>query len=285
MNVPDELFIFADDHGNKISESRVFQAFYELEPNFAGRPITHSTPGANPPDILCRDLSGKRIGVELTGWRHQSFARSEKEREKLKSSLSRIVQSECEAPPRNIEQVRIELNDKFPPPAAIEAQFREELFDLIRGDDMAWDAGSSLQPRERFQFPNHPTLSKYVAWIRYYPLRPGSSDRPADWIQLPAKGSYYDPATMFEALRQCIRKKIGKYATLPMEQRLEELYLVVYYSEARLDAPPYDVPPDFGFREIAAAAQLVLEDAGPFHKIFLFSPVERSQKVVKIWPQ
>ena len=45
-------------------EKVIFEFFMKLMPNFAGRPVKWQ-PGNDPPDVLCTDNDGVRIGVEL----------------------------------------------------------------------------------------------------------------------------------------------------------------------------------------------------------------------------
>jgi hypothetical protein len=58
-------------------EAAIFQTPLEVEPDFAGRPITswhHCEQLA--PDIICVDTDGKQIGVEMTEWLHQEQTRN-----------------------------------------------------------------------------------------------------------------------------------------------------------------------------------------------------------------
>jgi len=55
MSTKHESFIFTGAD-KETTEGQVFQAFYETEPNFAGRAIKDWAKGADPPDVLCHDL-------------------------------------------------------------------------------------------------------------------------------------------------------------------------------------------------------------------------------------
>lgn len=57
-------------------EAANFQAFLDVEPDFADRPITswHLCEQLAP-DIICVDTDGKEIGVEMTEWLHQEQTR------------------------------------------------------------------------------------------------------------------------------------------------------------------------------------------------------------------
>ncbi len=283
MNTTHESFIFAGaDKGT--TERQVFQAFYETEPNFAGRAIKDWAKGADPPDVLCHDLSGKRIGVELTEWLKGTQMASGKAQQGLYDSYSRVIRSDCETPPRNIEHVTVGLKRDALPPESEQSEFRRELFDCIRHQDATWPDTRSLQDHEQLEFPNHPILAEYVAGIRYWPCRPSGRGVGVEWVRFPARGRFYSPQEMFDELMARFGNKTGKYSTLRREQSLDELYLIVFYSKGLLWNPPYSGP-GWSFPEIAkAAGQLLSQNPGPFQKTFLFSPIESGQKVLQVWP-
>ena len=85
--------------------------------------------------------------------------------------------------------------------------------------------------------------------------------------------------------RSCQRPHhTGKSRTLRREQALDQLYLIAYYGRAILYNSPYDTP-EFGIRDIAEAVSRELAtNPGHFHKIFLFSPIEKENKVFQVWP-
>lgn len=283
MSIANENFIFAGAD-KETTECQVFRALYETEPNFAGRPIKDWAKGANPPDILCHDLLGKRIGVELTEWLKGSQMASEKAQQELYDSYSRIIRSDSEIPPRNIEHVTLRLKRDVLPPQSEQDEFRRELFDCIHDKDATWPGTRSLQDHEQLKFPNHPILTKYLAGIRYWPCRALKRDLGVEWVRFPARGRFYSPQEMFDELVARFGKKTGKYPTLHQQQHLGELYLVVFYSKGLLWNPPY-AGPGWSFRDIArAAGQLLSQNPGPFQKVFLFSPVEKDQKVLQVWP-
>jgi len=283
MSAGNESFIFSGAD-KETAEHQVFQTFYEIEPNFLGRPIRDWCKGANPPDVLCHDPSGKRIGVELTEWLKGSQMAREKAQQSLWDSYSRIIRSDCEIPPRNIEHVRIGLKSDALPVESEQDEFRRELLNCIRHQDATWPGTRSLQNYEQFKFQNHVILAKYVAWIRYWPCRPSERGLGIEWVRFPTRGRFYATQDMYDQLITIIRKKTRKYSNLHRQQSLDELYLIVFYSKGFLWNPPYSGP-SWGFREIAeAAGQFVSQNPGPFQKVFLFSPVERNEKVLQVWP-
>ena len=88
-----------------------------------------------------------------------------------------------------------------------------------------------------------------------------------------------------DALVENIQKKTKKYPTLSREQALDQLYLIAYYSNPILYNSPYDTP-EFGIRDVAeAVSQELAANPGHFHKIFLFSTLEKKNKVFQLWPE
>ncbi|MGA2903985.1 MAG: hypothetical protein ABSD98_09145 [Candidatus Korobacteraceae bacterium] len=286
MSLRAQGFVFVGTDNRRIEE-QIFEAFLEIRPNFAGRPLKNWERGANPPDFFCHDCSGKLIGVELTEWLNASHIKSEKIRQNVASQYSRIIRSEHETPPRNIEFVELGLKDGAEPSISEQEQFRRELFEYIRQVDGILGASPlprSLQHQERFEFPNHPTLSRYVAWIKYWPCKPSDKPSGVEWIGFPQRGGYYSQNQMLGTLIENIQKKTKKYSTLQQQYNLDELYLIAYYSRALLYSPPYSTL-DFGFRDVAdAVSRELVRDHGHFHGVFLFSPLENGEKVIKVWP-
>jgi hypothetical protein len=276
------IFAGAD---KETTECQVFQAFYEIEPNFAGRLMKEWAKGADPPDIVCVDLTGNRIGVELTEWVNGNLMASEKARQELQDSFSRIVCSDRETPPQNIENITVGLKTDAIPPASEQEEFRRELFNCVRNKDAAWPPGRSLQSHLQLDFAEYPILRKYITWIEYWPCRRLQRSKGSVWVRLPARGRFYTPQEMLDTLIANIAKKIGKYSTLHQQQKLDELYLIVFYSKGLLWNPPYSAL-GWGFRDIAnAVSDMLSQNPGPFQKVFLFSPVEKDQKVLQVWPR
>jgi hypothetical protein len=66
-------------------EKAIFDYFESKNLNFAGRKVT-SVVGKDPPDILCTDDLGKRIGVELGEWVNADQIEASKRRETIEQS-------------------------------------------------------------------------------------------------------------------------------------------------------------------------------------------------------
>ena len=283
MSLRDETFVFlADD--KETNERRVFEAFVEIHPNFADQPIMSWDKGANPPDILCHAFSGGRIGVELTEWVNTDQIASAKAEQDLHFPYLGIVRSEGVPPPENIESVTICARRKAPLTVSEQQRFRAELYGCIESAAAKLAPSNGRQSVFVHDLSGYPWLSKYVAWMELWP-RPAVSRRTAArWVRFPARGGFYTPQPMVAALSENIQKKTERYSTLSREQALDELHLIVYYGSAILYNSPYAAP-GFGIRDVAeVVGQALATNPGHFRKIFLFSPIEKKEKVFQLWP-
>ncbi len=285
MALKDQTFIFLGED-KQTTERQVFEAFCDIQPNFPGRSLKNWERGANPPDFLCQDFSGQRIGVELTEWVNEGQIAAEKARQDLIMGYLQIIQSERETPPKNIEFVTLAPNRKAPSRKGVE-EFRRQLFECIGEVDSRWDSPVSpvgAQPRLQWEFPNHSRLSKHLGCIQYWPVFKSRTPLGIRWIRFRPRGGAYNPEAMVSTLIQIIRKKTAMYKSLHRAQQLSELYLVAYYGSAMLYNPPYHGL-NFGFQEVASAISAELSsNAGCFDKVFLFSPVEKNEKILQVWP-
>src|SRR5262245_27526706 len=85
-------------------EKIVFEKFIANRPDFAGSPVSWEE-GDDPPDVLCKDGTGKRIGVELAEWLNEDQMQASRLRESIESSYDEALQSKKTAPPANVGQV------------------------------------------------------------------------------------------------------------------------------------------------------------------------------------
>ena len=211
MTIETESFVFVGTEKGR-TEWQIFQAFCEIQPDFAGRPLKDwDRVVDDPPDFLCHDFSGKRIGVELTEWLNENQIASNKAWQNLDAVYSSIICSEQEIPPRNIELVTIQPDPKGRRPLELEGkEFRRQLFDLIREISSILEASPhrSLQNCERFKFPNHPSLSKHLAWIKFWPCRATERIAGDKWVGVQSwSGGFYSPTLMVDTLIESIRKR------------------------------------------------------------------------------
>ncbi len=83
-------------------EAANFAAFYSACPDFAGRALVSIQWGGDPPDVLCLDAQGKRIGVELVQWVNERQMAESKATYKLEGSYRLAIRSSYEQPPASI---------------------------------------------------------------------------------------------------------------------------------------------------------------------------------------
>ncbi len=71
-------------------EGTIFRTFHARKPNFAGEAVSWS-PGVDPPDVLCETDKGRKIGVELGEWLHES----QTTRARALEILARVIANEA----------------------------------------------------------------------------------------------------------------------------------------------------------------------------------------------
>jgi hypothetical protein len=74
-------------------EAPNFEAFLRACPSFAGRAIASIEWGGDPPDILCLDMAGVRIGIELVQWVNQQQIARSRRQEQLENSYRGVIRS------------------------------------------------------------------------------------------------------------------------------------------------------------------------------------------------
>jgi hypothetical protein len=274
------------------AEAANFEAFKLAYPNFAGRPLVSIQWGGDPPDVLCLDATGNRIGVELVQWVNERQMAASKARFKLEDSYRLAIRSSSVQPPANIGLVFIYAKDNTILAPQNAAALRNELYDFVARIDADWLKNPEWDDPQGYPFTDftgYPTLAKHIDGLDFYARgRRFNPQLGADWLTFRAHGGAYTPDWMRDALLQNIKRKIEKYAKPQnklnlQQQRLAEFYLLAYYDEAVLHNTPYDAP-EFGFREIAAiVAQELAENPHPFEKVFLYSPIEKPP-AIQLWP-
>jgi hypothetical protein len=274
------------------AEATNFEAFRRAQPNFVGRSLIRIQWGGDPPDVLCLDASGSRIGVELVQWVNQRQMATSKRRFKVEDSYRRAIRSPEVEPPANIGLVFIYAKDTTPLAPENSTAFRDELYKFVRAVDDAWQLNPDWDDPQGYTFTDfrgYPTLAQYVEGLDFYARgRRFDPQLGADWLTFRAHGGAYTPDWMRDALLENIKRKITKYdkphnKLKLQQQRLAEFYLLTYYDEAVLHNTPYDAP-GFGFREIAALVTRELAaNPHPFDKVFLYSPIEKAP-VSQAWP-
>ena len=270
-----------------------FEAFQLTRPDFASRPVVRYEPGGDPPDILCFDDEGRRIGVELVQWINEEQTAKSKTRLKVQSSYTHVIRSWDEKPPKNVGFMFINLRAERLLRPDVAVTFRSELYNFIAEKDAVWLVNPDWDDPQGWSFEDFggfPTLAQYLGSLEFYSRgRRFSPSLGSDWIQFHAHGGAYTSDWMRDALIQNVRVKVGKYIAPRGQQkltqeRLDEFYLLAYYDEAMLFNTPYDTP-SFGLGDAAsAAAEELSAGPHPFDKVFLFSSIEKIQKVIQVYP-
>jgi len=274
------------------AEAANFEAFRLALPNFAGRPVVSIQWGGDPPDVLCLDGPGKRIGVELVQWVNERQMAVSKARFKLEDSYQFAIRSSEEQPPANIGLVFIYAKDNAILSPHNTTAFRKELYDFVTRIDEEWLKNPEWNDPQGYPFTDftgYPTLVQRIDGLDFYARgRRFNPELGSEWITFRAHGGAYTADWMRDALLDNIKRKIEKYAKPHNElklqqQELAEFYLLAYYDEAVLHNTPYDRP-GFGFAEIATIVAHELT-ARPhlFDKVFLYSPIEKLP-TIQVWP-
>ncbi len=258
-------------------EKKVFEQFTEQLPTFAGRPVKWA-PGPNPPDFICTDSNGNRIGVELSEWLDESQISCERPRYQREREILLVIASRREPPPSNIGNIWIFRNEGVELTESHASEFRSQLYAFISDLDQRW---SMIEDHDDPQgvhiddFPGYPLVQKYltglVCWSQaHHRAYPG-----IDWIVFMNHGGAYSPETALEALERTLKRKTTKYQTLHAEQELAELYLLLYYDQGFHYNTPFDTP-GHGFSQIVQhLSRLTVQEHGVFQRIFLFIPATR----------
>jgi hypothetical protein len=275
------------------AERANFDAFRSAHPDFASRALVTCETGGDPPDILCVDEAGGRIGVELVQWINEEQTALSKERFKAEGSYTQVIRSWEAQPPEHIGFVFISAKEKTMLRPADTAVFRTELYAFVTNKDTAWlenPEWDDLQGWRFNDFTGFPMLGKHLAELHCYSRGRRFSPSPgSDWIQFHAHGGAYTSDWMRDALVDNVRAKVAKYMSPTGQQKLQqekldEFYLLAYYDEAVLHNTPYHTL-TFGFVDAAAAVAAEMSvTAHPFDKVFLFSPIEKAQKTIQLWP-
>jgi hypothetical protein len=108
-----------------------FDAFRKACPDFAGRPLKSFRRGGDPPDFLCFDLKGKRIGLELVEWLEQGQIAREKPLYSLEQEYQRVIRSDKKVAPKSIGRVFLYTHRNKRLSAEHAKQFRKELYKFV----------------------------------------------------------------------------------------------------------------------------------------------------------
>jgi hypothetical protein len=269
-------------------EKGIFEAFIATEADFAGEPVSWSA-GKDPPDVLCETANGRKIGVELGEWLHESQTERVRAYEILERELANEAVKQAFVdwlkqygvqlyPNQEIYQSKKGPKYRFPTKAD-RPKFKSELFDLL-GEFK--ERGQPITKQVHLNdFLRFPKLRKFLTGLTVYPV--GRAPR---GIQFAAKCGSYSPEDARDAFIKVIRGKIAKhnYLTLKKEQTLDELYLMVYYNQALMWNSPYEGVNGGIDVVVEQAREQMNLDHGPFDKVFLFLAFEPGMKLFTLWP-
>lgn len=267
-------------------EELIFEAFHCIRPDFAGRPVEWKL-GANPPDILCIDREGKRIGVELGEWLSEKQIKAFKIRERMEGSFLAAIRSEELPPPSNIGRVWLSVKSLKPLRRDDTEAFRKELLSLVRSVDSDWEKNEDRQSPQGYShldFSGYSYLERYLGRLHFWSRSEFDTPLGIRWITFQNYGGAYTPQESVDALREQLNKKTSKYDDLHRQESLDELYLLIYYDQGWFYNTPFAAP-GFGFGEIAEiAAKVAASNYGKFQKIFLFNSLYGDQEAAQLWP-
>ena len=146
-------------------ETAIFKFFETKMPNFAGRKISW-IPGSDPPDILCTDEPGLRIGVELGEWLNEAQMKVSQIREGVEESYRAAIRSRETQHPTNVGMVHSGAKDAIRISAEDAPKFREEIYELVAHVNRDWP----LKDPHYDDFSGHPTLAKYLHHLDFDPV-------------------------------------------------------------------------------------------------------------------
>jgi hypothetical protein len=266
-------------------EKSIFQAFLDTCPDFAGRRL-QCEPGADPPDFLGTDATGKRVGIELGEWLHPDQMAASKAREREEESFTNVLRSEERDPPENILFVVMGKEGGVALRDGDADQFRTEAFACVQEFDSRWPENRDWQGPQRIfrrDLAAYRCLAKYLTSLTFFPRRDKRAVRGVAWLTFEGRGGAYTPQWAIEALLRLLRKKVSKYGDLHKEQGLDELYLVAFYDQALIHNTPF-FGVNFGWDQVAQIVGAeVAKNPGPFQRIFLFNALPQDRRVTLIW--
>lgn len=274
--------------GNPAEEREVFTGFLAAMPMFADSPVTKWwQPTQDPPDVEADLADGRKIAVELTSWLDESQIGRAKKVEMMELSFRDAIQPE---PPNETEHIfLIWLAPKRRMMPVDCGAFRSELLALAEIIDKDWTNIPGSDSPQRFQwrnFTNHPTLFKYLDSLDIHPRRPSLAftmpKGALDWLTFPARGCFYKPDWMVDALVECATAKTTKYSAKPASAA--EFHLLVHYDKAFV----YNTPVlgiERGYAEaIRIAAARIGNAVGVFDRILVYVPVADGPQAFQLYP-
>jgi len=271
--------------GNPAEEKRMFTAFLNDWPLFAGSPVVSWTqPQSDPPDIACDLKDGRTIGLELTNWLNERQIASAKEQESMEEPFQRAllgVRNETQ----HLKLVWMNVKERLR--KEDEAALRDEMTRLMLYLDKRFESEVDWQSPQGFvwhDFAGYSTLARYFAHLHIHPRRArrSATEPPAiGWLTFPCPAGAYSPDWAVDALSANIKAKIEKYSEKPTG--LAAFFLLVHYD---FKAYAYNSPVEgIGFsypQAVAEASRRLGGSTGVFDGIFVYVDTTNRQKSFKV---
>jgi hypothetical protein len=253
-------------------EKNIIDYFQKCRPDFAATSVT-CEPGNDPPDFVCTDANGKRIGIELGEWLNEGQMKLGKELETMEASYLSAIQSEKKSPPPNIGTVWIGPKEMTILKKADQDGFCRELYDNVQRVAKEWHTNKEIngpQGYHQVDFSGYPMLQKYLSVLVFMPVSVLAQPQGFPWICFRLHGGAYSSKSAIDALAALLEKKIPKYVGLRQREILSELYLIAYFDQGLLYNTPYETI-GIDFSTIAEICREWLsKNPGQFDKVFLF---------------
>jgi hypothetical protein len=257
-------------------ERRAFEAFQRCHPPLFGYVCND---GPDPPDFICTNDRGERIGIELAEWVDQAAIAASKRVYRIRNSFRDAIAA-ISLSPTNIGRVWIFPRRELP--TAIVGALGNELRECIDAVDKQWESLTARWPVYQgfpfSDFAGYPTLAKYVAALDLSPIQ---SDIPFHVSFMP-QGGAYSPRSAFHALLRVLGKKESMYADLREKQCLVQLHLLLYWWQGELHNAPYSAG-TYSLNEIAADLRTLIQTGGTNFDAVFICDVPRERMAV-VWP-
>lgn len=278
-------------------EASIFSDFRHKVPNFAGSSINPESIARGPkdengnpcPDFVCSTDDGKKIGLELTEWLHEDQMKKAQEKLRDEERFLSLLGTEREDKPSNIGFIQLDFKDvRFPTSKKQQEAFRQAFYTMVEHEDHKITIGTEEFNPGGFYWTNDfslfsilsESLFSMTVWERNFQSLYGPR-----WVGSSEKAGAYTPRDSFEALKKNIQNKIQKstYPALIRMGTISEIYLLVYYDQARYNNTPYHGNMEsegrqerVSFIDIAKMTADWISGAstGPFASIFLFNHIE-----------
>jgi hypothetical protein len=183
-------------------EKSIFEAFKAACPDFAGRELKCET-GADPPDILGTDATGKRVGIELGEWLNEKQMEASVARERQKDSFMNRLKSEEREPPTHVGLVWMGRKANAVLRAEHAEAFANEIFACVADTDRRWPENAdwhSPQGHQITEFAVYPSVARCIDSLTFILRFRMPTIKGIAWLTFPGEGGAYTPQDAVNAL-------------------------------------------------------------------------------------